>query len=215
MSVKPQPERPVIGPRANKPGRPALTAPQVAERRRAISDAALTLFLSEGYDAVSIRRVADRAGVTPKTLYNYFDSKLALLLSLWSEIFADVFAALEEVESGDGPLAHHSNVCTAYVQYWIKRPDHYRLVFMSGDVTQANVSTFIDQSNITDRFAKLTAPLASLAADAKPSVHERSELLICALHGIVHCHVTMTGHPWTPPGNLVDTLVRSIIGPLR
>lgn len=195
----------------SKPGRPALTSTQLADRRRALSEAALTLFLSEGYDAVSIRRVADLAGVTPKTLYNYFDSKLGLLLSLWSDIFADVFAALEQVGPDDGELAHHVNVCTAYVRYWIERPDHYRLVFMSGDVAQTDVTSFIDRSDITERFARLTAPLAWLEHEAEHVSRERSELLVCALHGIVHCHVTMTGHPWAPYGDIIDMLVRSIV----
>jgi AcrR family transcriptional regulator len=208
-------ENNVVTGRSNRPGRPKLTAAQLADRRRAVSEAALTLFVSEGYDAVSIRRVADRARVTPKTLYSYFDSKLGLLLSLWSDIFADVFATLDQVGDDDEELAHHIDVCTAYVGYWIERPDHYRLVFMSGDVTQADVTTFIDGSDITERFARLTAPLARLGGEAEHASREHSELLICALHGIVHCHVTMTGHPWAPYGEIVDILVRSIVDQSR
>jgi AcrR family transcriptional regulator len=209
--AQPQPADPVPTRRPSRPGRPALTAAQLVDRRRAVSDAALTLFLSEGYDAVSIRRVADLAGVTPKTLYSYFDNKLGLLLSLWSDIFVDVFRTLDQFDSDDGELAHHINVCTAYVRYWIERPDHYRLVFMSGDVTQTDVKSFIDRSDITERFARLTAPLAALGGEAEHVSRERSELLICALHGIAHCHVTMTGHPWAPYGDIVNTLVRSIV----
>lgn len=202
--------------RGSRPGRPALTAAQLAARRRAVTEAARELFISEGFAAVSIRRVADLAGVTPKTLYSYFDSKLELLHSLWSDIFTEVFAALDEVDSTSGELAHHINVCTAYVRYWIERPDHYRLVFMSGDVTQADVKGFIDRTEITDRFARLTAPLASLVAEVDrvgQGIRERSELLLCSLHGIAHCQITMSGHAWAPYGELVDLLVGSIVGP--
>ncbi len=185
--------------------------------------AARALFVSEGYTAVSIRRVAASAGVTPKTLYSYFESKLALLLSLWSEVFMDVFATLDRISRDEGELTRLVNMCTAYVRYWVDRPDCYRLVFMSGDVTQTAVKGFIDQSGVTEMFASFTEPLVLLLDEDGKSGPEAAELLICALQGIVHCQVTMSGYPWAAPETLVDVLVRSMMlptipkseGPLR
>lgn len=195
---------------SGRPGRPRLAPDELAERRRAVTEAARTLFTTEGYAAVSIRRVAQLAGVTPKTLYSYFDSKLELLLSLWSETFSELFDELARIDDGDD-LERLIAVCSHYVRYWIERPDHYRLVFMSAEVSQAAVTDYIERSGITQLFDVFTTPLVSMLDLDQHAVRDRSELLICALQGIVHSRVTMSGYEWAPFPPQVDTLVRSII----
>jgi AcrR family transcriptional regulator len=49
------------------------------ETRRAILDAALALFTSQGFAATSIRQVAERAEVSEQTIYNGFGDKIGLL----------------------------------------------------------------------------------------------------------------------------------------
>jgi AcrR family transcriptional regulator len=46
--------------------------------RRALLDAARSLFSSEGYDATTVRAVADRAGVNQALLFRYFGNKEGL-----------------------------------------------------------------------------------------------------------------------------------------
>ena len=50
-----------------------------AATRKALADAALELFLDRGYDAVSVREVADAADVSTATLFKHFPTKEALL----------------------------------------------------------------------------------------------------------------------------------------
>lgn len=52
------------------------------EKSRQIIDAATDVFLEDGYSAASIDRIVERAGVSKRTLYNYYQSK--------EEIFIDV-----------------------------------------------------------------------------------------------------------------------------
>ena len=51
--------------------------------RRAILDACRELLLRDGYQATSIRAVADRANVSPETLYKTFGSKPRMMKALW------------------------------------------------------------------------------------------------------------------------------------
>ncbi len=50
-----------------------------AATRKAISDAATELFLERGFDEVSIREIAERADVSPTTVFAHFPSKEALV----------------------------------------------------------------------------------------------------------------------------------------
>ena len=52
-----------------------------AATRAAILDAATALFLERGFDAVSVREIADKADVSPKTVFTHFPHKEALVFS--------------------------------------------------------------------------------------------------------------------------------------
>jgi AcrR family transcriptional regulator len=45
------------------------------QTRQALIDAALSLFGARGYDATSTEEIAERAGVSPRTFFRYFDTK--------------------------------------------------------------------------------------------------------------------------------------------
>lgn len=50
-----------------------------AATRATILDAAISLFLERGFDAVTVREIADKADVTPRTVFMHFPQKEALL----------------------------------------------------------------------------------------------------------------------------------------
>ena len=56
-------------------------------RRDEILLAAKELFLEEGYDSTTIRKIADRVGISAPALYLYFRDKEALLLALCDQTF--------------------------------------------------------------------------------------------------------------------------------
>src|SRR5205085_9456459 len=66
----------------------------------AILEAAIPEFASHGYDAVSMRTIADIAGVTPPSIYLYFKDKRTLYeaacLHSFSRQTAGIFAAVNE-----------------------------------------------------------------------------------------------------------------------
>ena len=65
---------------------PGLRERKKALTRRAISDVATRLFMERGFDAVTIAEVADAAGVSIKTVFNYFGSKEELFLDREGEV---------------------------------------------------------------------------------------------------------------------------------
>ncbi|HEX3977039.1 MAG TPA: TetR family transcriptional regulator [Solirubrobacteraceae bacterium] len=64
--------------------------------RQLISDAATTMFATRGFDNVKVSEVADRVGVSEKTVYNYFPTKESLVLDTADEAVERMARALRE-----------------------------------------------------------------------------------------------------------------------
>jgi AcrR family transcriptional regulator len=74
----------------------ALTA-RAAQTRAAIAEAALALFRERGYEAATMRAIADRAGVSAGNAYYYFGSKEELIQEFYSRNQAEHLAACRPV----------------------------------------------------------------------------------------------------------------------
>jgi len=72
--------------------------------RQQISDTATWMFAERGYDHVRIADVADAAGVSEKTVYNYFPTKESLVFDREEEITAQLVGALRDRGPGTSPV---------------------------------------------------------------------------------------------------------------
>jgi AcrR family transcriptional regulator len=68
--------------------------------RKLISDAATMLFASRGFDTVRVSEIADRVGVSEKTIYNYFPNKESMVLDEADELVEGLAAALRDRPPG-------------------------------------------------------------------------------------------------------------------
>ncbi len=68
--------------------------------RQLISDAATTLFSTQGFDNVKVSEVADRVGVSEKTIYNYFPTKESMVLDTADEMVENLALALRDRPPG-------------------------------------------------------------------------------------------------------------------
>ena len=73
-------------------------------KREAILDAAVAEFRQSGYEATSMDRVAVRAGVSKRTVYNHFESKEALFAQILEQLWERSAEGRELVYTADRPL---------------------------------------------------------------------------------------------------------------
>jgi AcrR family transcriptional regulator len=107
-------------------------ARQKADLRRAILDAARTLFAEEGFDAVSMRKIAEKIEYSPTTLYLYFQDKREILAALIVEGFELLRARVEGVEIPD-PVERLRASLRCYVAFAFEQPHYYALMFQLTD----------------------------------------------------------------------------------
>ena len=196
-----------------KRGRPGISAIKKHQMRRKIALSAQQLFQTEGYSQVSMRRIASDIGCSPMSLYNYYDSKIDLLRTLWADVFEDVFEVLAGVQGSDLESSEKLNLLAlAYVGYWLDHTEHYRLVFMAEGVTQPEVSTFLEHPEIVARYQIFAAAIVEVTG-AIPDEQLKHKLdgFICFLHGIAHSLITISGYEWSSPTSLVDCALHGVL----
>lgn len=85
--------------RINKVGRPSLEAAEL--KHRAILETALKEFASRGFHGASIRTIADKAGLSTRTLYNRYPDKATLFAGCLEMTSREIEALLIENQHGD------------------------------------------------------------------------------------------------------------------
>lgn len=89
------------------------------------------MFLAYGYEAFSLRRVAEQIGYSPGTIYLYYASKDDVLKALANEGFAGFSVMLYAAyASTDDPLERMWALARGYVRFGLENPAFYRLIFM-------------------------------------------------------------------------------------
>ncbi len=99
------------------------------ELRTALVQAALDLLADDGADAVSLRAVARRAGVSAMAPYRHYPDKEALLAAVAVQGFdglRDVLRAADDAASAGQALVAQA---VAYVRYALENPALFRLMF--------------------------------------------------------------------------------------
>lgn len=98
--------------------------------RQRILDAAKVLFLKEGYDATSIRKIASAIEFSPTTIYLYYKDKNDIIYALQKEGFKLLrtkFSALSNVEN---PFERLKAMGRTYLQFSIESREFYELMFV-------------------------------------------------------------------------------------
>lgn len=99
-------------------GEPAYTRLQVDERRRQLLDAGSALFAAHAFEEISMRQIAEAAGVSKPLLYHYFPSKNDLFIAAVTEAASELQALIEP--SGEGsPVEQLTASLDAYLG-WIE-----------------------------------------------------------------------------------------------
>lgn len=87
----------------DRPAEPGLRERKKLETRQRISDLATEMFLRHGFDAVRVADVAERVGVSEKTIFNYFPTKESLVFDRFDEQLADTLHAVSHRPSDTTP----------------------------------------------------------------------------------------------------------------
>jgi len=101
-----------------------------SELRTETLSAARKLIQEEGYQGLTIRKLAQRMECSPMALYSYFADKQALLTALALEGFEKVAKRFDSTAHRD-PLVAVKKILLDYIAYAVENPNEYRILFLS------------------------------------------------------------------------------------
>jgi AcrR family transcriptional regulator len=106
------------------------------DKRRAILDAAITVFARQGFHSARVSDVAAEAGVAYGLVYHYFDSKDQMLNELFSERWALLLDASQEMRRSDAsPRDKLAGVASFIIESYRHEPELMKVIIV--EVTRA------------------------------------------------------------------------------
>jgi len=194
------------------------------ELRTRILDAARELFAEQGYDAVTMRGIAERIEYSPTAIYFHFRDKEALLRELCDKDFAALAQDFQKIAKTADPIERLRMIGRAYVAFAIEHPSHYRLMFMTPKPALRAADSHITRGNPEqDAYAFLRATVAEAIAEGSlrsefVDADLVSQMVWAGVHGVVSLQIAKRGDDWvewrapqTTAHALIETMIRGLL----
>lgn len=200
-------------------GRPSRTPEQIEESRQLIVASAKDLFLSEGYQGVTMRKIAAKSECLPATLYAIFPNKRAILYHLWDTVFIKLMEYLYSKNEKAIPENRLNVLCNAFVDFWLEHPEDYIAIFTIDDrVPNQKEDNFVLNFNVTQRFDIFVGAIIeaqSLGQISAGDPNELNNILLCCIQGITFNLITIPEYPWGEPSRLKTESIRIMLNGLK
>jgi AcrR family transcriptional regulator len=182
-----------------------------------ILTAAEELFLTKGFRAVSMRKVAEKIGYSATTIYNYFTSKGDLLQTLVQDYYKDYILESEKIlkSEDEDPLGCLKQMLTLYVTNGLKHPNHYKLLI--GDYPEMETVKLSDSEgykgyvHLQRLFKKCVEK--GLLKQNDPEIIAQG--LWCSVYGITSLLTVRPNFPWCDKMKLVEHLIDTNLNGLK
>ena len=184
------------------------------ELRQEIMEAARELFVKEGFDNVSMRKIAEKIEYSPSTIYLYFQDKADLLDCIVEETLLGLRAKLDSIRHGHDSVADLKNGLRAYIEYWTLHPNDFRVAFMT-DLKALDPNRAWRTATVGSAiYANLRSSLSNCASAGMldvPDMETASQAIWAAIYGLVALFIMKPHFPWVDQDRLIDTVVNSAV----
>jgi AcrR family transcriptional regulator len=201
----------------------------VAERRarekrklkQQILDAARQLFVRDGYESVSMRKIANKIEYSPATIYTYFKDKDEILDCLCEETFRKLsqekMIAVHNM-TGD-PLEVLKKGMETYIRFGLDHPEDYIVTFVLKAPLYAKPGHYETRKAKTgkdcfDNMRRLVRRCMEEGKIRNADLEETSQTLWAGIHGLTALLITQPGFPFVERERLIrrtlEVLIRGV-----
>lgn len=193
-------------------------ARQKENLRQQILEAARDLFIEEGYENLSMRKIAERIEYSPTTIYLYFKDKAELLRAICDQTFLGLIERFQELQTRQlDPMTFFRESGRTYIEFALENPNQYRLTFLN---RPAGVyDDMCQQENVAQQaFSYLRRMIDHLMKEGyirKGDVELTSQLVWVSMHGLCAGLINQPNFPWVEREKLIEGLLDQIIQALE
>jgi AcrR family transcriptional regulator len=195
------------------------------ERRGEILTAAKQLFLKEGYENFTTRKLAHRVGLSQTGVYVYFKSKDEILDAVCRTTFEALINRFRGVADkwADSPNIL-ARIGEAYLDFAFEHPDEYRLTFMSGESSpkfnsRKDLSRPVEQQGIGVQaflfFRDQIAAMMQAGHLRSGDVTLVTQIVWAAIHGLVSLMIVRPGYLLSERHALFEQMMATLMTGLR
>ncbi|HEY0906620.1 MAG TPA: TetR/AcrR family transcriptional regulator [Methylophilus sp.] len=188
--------------------------------RAQIVDAARSLFVQQGVEAVTMRAVAQRIGYSATSIYLYFGDKEQLIRAVIDDDILRLAQALRSTLQLTDPRERLLQFGRHYVRFALAFPNHYRMMFMTAHPPCIPALSSVQQNNPEqDAYYQLISVVTSAhqAGVFQPDLQDPvliAQTIWAAMHGLCSLEINLAEDQWVgwrPFEQRLEAMVRMTI----
>lgn len=190
------------------------------ELRGRIIDAARELFVTDGYNNVSMRKIAERIEYSPTTIYLYFEDKAQLLREVCESAFAELGDEIvARQREGKNPIDVLRGGMLAYIDFGLTHPHHYDVIFISPKDRFIGKDDYQFENSMGQRAFQLMLDAVKACVESgdlkSTDVELTSQIFWAGIHGVTSLLITHDGFPFVDRRSLAESMVDNLISGAR
>src|SRR5690242_10707375 len=191
---------------------------QKADLRQDILLAARDLFVREGYESVSIRKIAEKVEYAPGTIYLYFKDKAEILDTLCQQTFEKLRARMDAIQRDPGdPVESLRRGLRTYIQFGLDNPNEYIITFVLAKRQPGGPDRAAGQAGLSC-FECLRETVRKCIEGGYINgggVDDTAQAIWTAIHGVTSLLVSNCGFPFVEHTRLIERVIDILIKGVR
>jgi AcrR family transcriptional regulator len=187
---------------------------QKLEIRKKILEASMKLFTTEGFEKVSIRKIADIIEYSPTTIYLYFKDKNEILFELCEEGFIMFEKLNSNLIKINNPLNRLHKMGENYIGFGLQYPEYYDLMFIQNApmdrLAQMNDGRWVHGDRALDLLRSIVKECITQKIIKKGDPDSVTMAVWGMVHGLVSLTIRKRFVKLVAPEKVVETMHQGI-----
>lgn len=182
-------------------------------RRAEILEAAERIFVAEGYEGATIRKIADEVGVSSTALYMHFADKACILHEIVDGVLQQLLVRNAECAALKlDPVVRLRMILDGYMRWALEHPNAYRLVYCDrGPVSQAPAPPSDLARQCYEHFAGVVREIAAQGRLRTGTGDTAAQALWMGCHGVVALLISRPMFGWAEPEELMKVTLDGML----
>ena len=187
-------------------------------RRAEILEAAERIFVAEGYEGATIRKIADEVGVSSTALYMHFQDKGCILLEICERTLKLLLERNREIAAKPlDPVVRTRMMLDAYMRWGMQHPNAYQLVYSAPRPVSAGIwpeDTVDLSTQCYDIFCGVVREIAASGRLRTGTAESAAQALWMSCHGVVALMASRPRFNWAQPDELIQVTLDGLLNGL-